>query len=92
MDISKSQGGQNIRFTVTRVWKGKPSATIEVKTALSPASCGVQFVADREYVVFTVKGKPESTNSCTNTGLVDSPRGGGAITWLDVNQPPKTPQ
>ena len=60
-----------VTFAVARVWKGPEEATIAVHTAGSSASCGVEFVAGQEYLVYaqTVEGRLEASLCSRTTQL-----------------------
>ena len=53
-------------------WKGSVADTVHVFTPISPAACGVPFVAGEEYLVFAWRnGQHFSTDSC-QTGKLAS--------------------
>ncbi len=54
----------NVEIQVSEVWKGPRQATITVETVRSGASCGVDFQAGREYLVYARNGE---TGLCGGT-------------------------
>ena len=60
-----------ITFQVTRVWKGPEYRTLIVNTVRSAASCGYEFQAGQEYLVYT-RGTEDSLQAslCSRTQLL----------------------
>ena len=51
--MNSSMDPVTVTFKVSEVWKGPQSETLEVTTATSGASCGYEFRAGKEYLVYT---------------------------------------
>ena len=61
---------KQVTFEVSRSWKGIASDTVIVTTASHSATCGYNFEAQKEYLVYGSKGENAeflSTNICTRT-------------------------
>ncbi len=71
---TESAGFSNTyRFTVSKKWKGVEGNTVSLTSATSSAACGINFDADREYLVYAFKKEGETqlqTNLCTRTKRV----------------------
>lgn len=64
---SNKDNGKTVHFKVREVWKGIDSTTISVFTGNDSASCGIDFTAGKEYLVYahTLDSNEKSTLSTT---------------------------
>lgn len=49
---SNKDNGKTVHFNVREVWKGIDSTTISVFTGNDSASCGIDFIVGKEYLVY----------------------------------------
>lgn len=65
-----SAAPETVTFRVSEVWKGPERRTLEVKTAVSDASCGYPFDAGESYLVYAYDdgaGGVASASLCSST-------------------------
>lgn len=66
--VQPGNGGVLVTFDVARIWKGPQDAQLTLATPADSASCGVEFAAGTEYLVY---GRAEdgqlTTNLCSRT-------------------------
>lgn len=69
---SVEASGFEVRFSVTRQWKGVSTEEVVVRTASDSAACGYAFEAERDYVVYASRdeGGTLFTGLCDRTALV----------------------
>jgi hypothetical protein len=61
----------SVEFDVAQVWKGDISQKEEIHTALSSASCGFNFEAGRDYIVYANEyGGRLQASLCSRTSLL----------------------
>jgi hypothetical protein len=84
--------GDPVRYTfeVTRLWKGVASATVQLFSAQSSASCGYEFAQGQEYLVFANLGERGlETSLCSRTApLADA---AADLAALGPEAPPAEP-
>ncbi|HAX80395.1 MAG TPA: hypothetical protein DCY88_32310 [Cyanobacteria bacterium UBA11372] len=57
-----------VRFEVSRIWKGQKRPQIVVMTSSSSASCGYSFQAGEQYLVYASRQKSQlETGLCSGT-------------------------
>ncbi len=68
--VEKSDGGNTYQFAVSKQWKGVDGNTAAVVSATDSAACGINFDADRDYLVYAFKNEGDTqlrTNLCSRT-------------------------
>lgn len=63
--------GQQVRFAVSRRWKGARSRTVMVRTRLIGEACGYPFEPGKEYLVYVMADREIQTGICTGTKRIE---------------------
>lgn len=61
VDVRNGREDRRVRIRVSRRWKGAAGDTVTVRTSRSSASCGFDFVAGTEYLVYARRAREPET-------------------------------
>lgn len=68
--IDPNQEPVTVKFKVERLWKGRVTSEVIVRTAGNSAMCGFNFEAGKKYLVYANDaGSGLQTNICTRTSV-----------------------